>query len=184
MNIVFDLDGTLTLLRVPWLKVRRKVEALYGPIPKQLTVFQWLLGQERTIVEEVLNIVEEEELRGVEDACLDDELVKLVLKARERGFRLAVVTMQGRAVAERMLSKLRLGGVFNPVVTREHSLRREDQLKEVVDRWRIKPEEALFLTDRDLDLEAAGRVGVKALKVRFVDGSVKEKLREILGNTR
>ncbi len=174
-----DLDGTVVRLKVDWRAVRRKLEGLLGPLPPDKTVFEWLSKVEKEgEVKEALRLIEHAEKEGLRSAQLDWEVVELLKDLRRRGAVLALVSMQAKNVVDEALEKMGLKEEFEVIVTRDQSLKREEQLREALSK--VGWGDVLFIGDRDEDLEAAAKIGIPAIKARVVDGSIKRELRKLL----
>jgi len=181
LRLILDLDGTLIRLKVDWRGVRRRLEEFLGPLPPGETVFERLSKVEgKEEVEKALGLIEHVEKEGLRSAQLDGEVAELLKDLRRKGVVLALVSMQARDVVEEVLEKMGLREEFEVVVTRDQSLRREEQLREVLSK--VGWEDVLFIGDRDEDLEAAAKIGIPAIKARLVDGSIKHELRRLLGS--
>ena len=179
--LVLDFDGTIAWLRVDWKHVRSELERRYSGL-KGKPIFTWL--QERFLrgldVEGPMEVIREAELKAMGDLDFDGELVELLHQLRARGARMALVSMQDDDVLRRALEKMGLEGVFDVVIGRRTELIRERQLSLVLDTWGIRPSQALFISDRIEDVEVGLRMGLRALRLFYLDGSVKKWLKELL----
>ena len=180
--IIFDFDGTLAWLKVDWKAVRARIERSYGPIGNR-TVFSWL--QERYLkgldVSGPMEMIRKAELGAVNDLDFDRELVELLRELRARGVRMALISMQDDDVLHRALKIMNAEGLFDVVVGRRTELSREKQLLRVLKEWGIKPGQAFFVSDRLEDMVLGLKMGLRALRLFYWDGSVKEWLRDLLG---
>jgi len=180
--IIFDFDGTLAWLKVDWKAVRARIERSYGPIGNR-TVFSWL--QERYLkgldVSGPMEMIRKVELGAVNDLDFDRELVELLRELRARGVRMALISMQDDDVLHRALKIMNAEGLFDVVVGRRTELSREKQLLRVLKEWGIKPGQAFFVSDRLEDMVLGLKMGLRALRLFYWDGSVKEWLRSLLG---
>ena len=181
-HIIFDFDGTLAWLKVDWKAVRAKIERAYGPIGDR-TVFSWL--QERYLkgldVSGPMEVIREAELRAVDDLDFDRELVELLRALRARGARMALISMQDDDVLHRALEVMGAEGLFDVVVGRRTELSREKQLLRVLEKWGVEPAQVFFVSDRLEDVALGLKMGLRALRLFYWDGSVKEWLRGLLG---
>ena len=179
--LVLDFDGTIAWLRVDWKHVRSELERRYSGL-KGKPIFTWL--QERFLrgldVEGPMEVIREAEFKAMGDLDFDEELVELLHRLRARGARMALVSMQDDDVLRRALEKMGLEGVFDVVIGRRTELIRERQLSLVLDTWGIRPSQALFISDRIEDIEVGLRMGLRALRLFYLDGSVKKWLKELL----
>jgi len=181
-HIIFDFDGTLAWLKVDWKAVRARIERAYGPIGNR-TVFSWL--QERYLkgldVSGPMEVIREAELRAVDDLDFDRELVGLLRALKAKGARMALISMQDDDVLHRALEVMGAEGLFDVVVGRRTELSREKQLLRVLEKWGVEPGEVFFVSDRLEDVALGLKMGLRALRLFYWDGSVKEWLRGLLG---
>lgn len=158
---IFDLDGTLVNLPIDY-------PSLYEEFRK-ITAFKNIEPITKTVT--ALN----EALRGeVFEAWTRAEYAVLPkMTVIKNGMALyehyseipkALVTMQGRKTAERILNVLNLS--FSTVITREDSLDRTAQIRCALRKLKLKPEDAILIGDRETDKDAAREIGCKFRMVR------------------
>ena len=179
--LIFDFDGTLAWLRVDWGAVRASIEEIYGPL-RGKPLFTWL--RERVLrgldISRALEIIREAELEAVEALDFDEEIVALLRLLRGRGLRMALISMQDDEVLRRALEVMGAEGIFDFVVGRRTELLREEQIRRVLKGWGIGPGQAIFISDRPEDVELGLGMGLRALRLFYLDGSLKRWLREFL----
>ncbi len=159
---VFDLDGTLAHLPIDWDELRARVREFMGtdhplkPLGPSIPV---AAGENKELEERAFKIVEEAELEAAREAKPDPELRAALEELKSAGAKLALVTLQARRPALTALEGLGVGDLFDLVITREDSLSREEQLRMVLQRLRVKPGEAAMVGDLPWDAEAGRRLG-------------------------
>ena len=82
---------------------------------------------------------------------------------------MAVVTGGHRAVCERILAHVGLGGVFDTIVASEDTLRHKPEPEpflEAARRLAVEPAGCVVWEDSDLGIEAARRAGMEWVDVR------------------
>jgi len=168
--LIFDMDGTLLALPVNYslLKIRLSKE-----LGRHVTsIFGTLVGLLREgnieMYRRVLSILDEEELRAVENVRIFPDTIGVLRHFDRKGAKLALVTLQGRKVVRRILSMSQLGEFFGEenVVTREYSIFREVQLQRVLEMLEVEPSEAVFVGDRENDARAGREIGCRVFIIR------------------
>lgn len=97
-----------------------------------------------------------------------DPVVDVVRRCRGR-IPIAVVTGGHRAVCERILAHIGLGGSFDTIVASEDTVRHKpdpDPFLEAARRLAVSPERCVVWEDSDLGIEAATRAGMAWVDVR------------------
>ena len=92
----------------------------------------------------------------------------------DRGFRLALATSKPRVYAEKILTHFNLDHWFTAVRGSELDGTRsakEDLIRWILDREKVKPEEAVMVGDRRHDVVGAGSCGLPAVGVLYGYGS-------------
>ena len=173
---VFDLDGTLFTIPVDWIKVREEVAKIAGApfekVPMFLKVEQ-LVSVRPSMRETLFAMLDLHELKAVAEATPVSGAVEL-LSQLSKVAKLGLVTMQGTAACDKILSKYHLGELFDVLVTREDSLDRAVQLRIALRSLASAPKDTLFTGDRLNDVICGRRAGVDtALVGRAPSGDIK-----------
>jgi len=160
--VIFDLDNTLICLPIKYEELFQQFEAIMKtdnvrPLTKTIP----RLDEETR--KKVFEVWEKAELEASKEMKENSEGITIYQSFPKQ--RKALVTLQGKALAETVLSKLR-GLAFSAVVTREDSLDRTEQLKIIMQKLRVPPSRILFVGDAEGDVSAARSVGCHFLKVR------------------
>ena len=153
--IIFDFDGTLTLLPVPYDEVLKKANEILGGEVLSTLLMSEVYEKTRGAPEKrrrILELMKEEELKAVEKAEFDEELVPLLELLRSKGFKVALVTMQCREAVLKYFSKHGLLRYFDAILTREDSVSRSEQISVLLRKF--KPSIAVVVGDRTEDVEA------------------------------
>jgi len=158
---IFDLDGTLVNIPINY-------EALYEEF-KKITGIQNIEPITKTVAK--LNMALKgkvfEAWTAAEFAILpkmttvpDGLKLYQQYEVKARG----LVTMQGNKTVENLLKTLNLS--FQAIVTREDSLDRTTQIRMVIEKLRLKPENVIVIGDRETDKTAAEKIGCKFKMVK------------------
>jgi phosphoglycolate phosphatase len=161
-SYVFDLDGTLVRLPVPWDQVRAKLRESLGaevPFSPLFGDLAELLKSSPGLRSEAFTLIDSFELDAVEGVEPVTGALELLGALAIRG-RLALVTMQGKRAVEGVISRLGAGGIFSAVVTREDSLERSEQIGKAMKEMSAAPSKTLFVGDRLNDVIGGRRAGV------------------------
>ncbi len=182
--IIFDLDGTLTKLKLPLEAMRSDTKKFFISkglppeliepadgissttgkarkyfIPHRIDEYQWDLWQI-----ELDGILSSHEDTSAVDVTLMDGTFDTLSKIRKIGLKTAILTNNGRNAVDIMLSKIPLTDYFEVIQTRHESRSPKpypDGLHQVVERLGIDSDEAVYVGDALIDGVAARRAGVE-----------------------
>ena len=159
---VFDLDGTLFALPINWQGVRADLGRLTGEPAEEKPIFETISTIVRArpdMLGQVFSLIESYELKAVDGSKPIAGALEL-LDFLSNCSRLALVTLQGKKAAHRILTDNGVFGLFETVVTREDSLDRAEQLLLTVKRLKVARQDLLFVGDRLNDVASARRARV------------------------
>ncbi len=165
--IIFDMDGTLLSLPVDWPEVRTRLAEQAG-LKQFQPVFETLrtvLGERPGLGTTLFETLDEYEMKADPFASLH-EGSKHVIELLSGTAKLALVTLQGRKVRDRLLQKFALDRYFEVLLAREDSLDRAEQLEMALRALSVSKEESVFVGDRLNDLNAAMKVGLEFVFIR------------------
>jgi len=152
-NIIFDLDETLIKLPVDWPvayeEVRKYIRRNFTNL---LNLLAELWNTEDYHI--VSRIIEKFELEALDYIQILDNSQELILDLSKH-YRLSLVTLQGRIIAEEALRKLGIRKTFEIVITRDDAPTRLKQLQMVLEKTSFKPEETIVVGDKLNDVESA-----------------------------
>ena len=158
--IIFDLDGTLVKLKVPWSEVKNKLLSKRLIKPWNSIMVSLYKSRGKNVYYEVNQIVKAYEEKSVEKIGGDNELHLLLKELSLMINYLAVVSKQEKHTVESILSKMGVLGKFSIIVGRETEILRLKQLKEVVKRLKVSPEKTLMLGDTIVDISSAVKLNM------------------------
>lgn len=172
--VITDLDGTLVDLGIDWDSLREKIRREMGwdhPL-KPLGPSIPKVARSKEEEERAFTIVEEAELMASERAVPNYKLVKVLSRVKLIGLKIALVTLQARKPAIRVLERMKILDFFDVVITREDSLDRKKQLELAIEKLGVKPEKCVFFGDTQWDVEAGKELGCVTVCVgRRIDDS-------------
>ncbi len=181
--IIFDFDGTLALLNIDFLLMKRKVFGLvdeFGVDGSLLhetylleiidEVYRLLMERDSSKAEsffekahQILHQVEMEAARG---GSLLPGVKELLNFLRERGLKIGIITRNCEEAVRRVFPEV---DQYCDVFISRDSIRRvkphPDHLNAVTKRLGISGEEAVMVGDHPLDIQAGKRVGMRTIGV-------------------
>lgn len=166
--LMFDFDGTLVNLPVNWKKLREDLRRLLRSKSFLVPLFpsiEAITENHRELREKAWKLIEEYELRAVRGIKLDFEMVELFNKLKAKGYRIVLLTLQGRIPIEKALKKLKLQRFFDHIITREEIIDREKQIEKMLELSNVKPSQAVVVADRLHDISTASRLGCKTIAI-------------------
>lgn len=186
MDILVDLDGTLVDPKPGLIgSIQYALERLGEPVPPAEQLL-WMIGppfrlsfprllgsNERT--EEAIGYYRENYVNGaMYDAIVYDGIHGALDALREAGHRLFVATAKPHFYARPILEHFGLArhfaGIHGPELdgTRDH---KHDLIAHILAEHRVRPEAALMIGDREHDVVAAARNGMRTIGVTWGYGS-------------
>ncbi len=166
--LISDLDGTLTDLDINWNQIRETIRQILGtnhPLKPLATSIPEAARGDPKLIREAYRIIEEYEYKAALKARRDNKLIEFLGRIKNLGFKIALVTLQARRPAIKVLENLGVLEYFDIIVTRDDSIIREEQLKIVLNGFKAKPEETIFVGDTVWDLEAGRKLRLKTFIV-------------------
>jgi phosphoglycolate phosphatase-like HAD superfamily hydrolase len=167
-GVVFDLDGTLATIPVNWTDVRQRLNAICSDSNEPRPIFQIIsetVATQPAKRGEIFAIIDEFELSALPRARLFDG-AQTLLGRLSAGAPIALVTLQGKKAATKVLEMFDLGRFFSQKFTREDTLERADQVEMALSALKVDRARAMFIGDRLNDLNAAKKIGVAFTMIR------------------
>ena len=159
---VFDLDRTIVTIPIDWISVRKEVERISGERLDRTLMFlqlRQILARRPELRGELFAMIDSYELRAADGTRPTEGAMELLTDLSGRS-RLALVTLQGRAIVEELTRTLGLAKFFGSFVTREDSLDRGEQIVTAVRAIGSSPEVSLFIGDMENDIVGARKARV------------------------
>lgn len=161
--ILFDFDGTIANSKKPLVKIFIKTinKHSFFLTKKQA---EKLLGEKSAIIFKKLKISENKILQIRKE--VSEEMKKVIpkikpcfsltpIKQLSKKYKLAIVTNAGSFYMRAMIKQFKLKSLFKNILTAEHFRYKEQALKQLFKKYKIKPQEAIFIGDRYSDVKAA-----------------------------
>lgn len=119
----------------------------------------------------VFNILDRYELENIASTRLTPGMLDTLKTLKRRGLKLGLLTVNGQKATDRLLSKFRLNGYFQAVITRESAPRLKPHplhLEILLRLLEVSPQEAVVVGDSTSDIKVAH--ALKALAVSVLGG--------------
>ena len=158
--VIFDLDGTLIRLPIDYRRLFEEFKRILRREDVQSIVEAVMEAGERER-RELLRVWTKAELEALPNIEIIKDGIQLYHKFSDK--RLALVTLQSREAAEKILESINLN--FDFILTREDNLSRKEQIIVALKRFRVPPKYALFIGDHERDRRAAEEVGCNFIMV-------------------
>ena len=165
-GIVFDLDGTLVRLPIRYDSLLNDLQKFFNTSdefkPLIPSIIKLANGNKR-IVNEAFKIICNEETLASEKISTMDNAINVIDHFKSTGFLLGLVTMQCRDVAEKILLTMNVLSKFNLIITRDESYDRLEQIQQVIQNFKLEPNQVVVIGDRIHDVESARKAGCVAI---------------------
>jgi len=175
--VIFDFDGTIVRLNVNWGLLKRELstyfkrvydfESDFASLYQEIDRINYLFG--RKAREEALAVIEKYEFAGIDDLEFIPKAVKLIESLKDKRVKLAIFSSNTRKVVEAILRKIDKLGSFESIVTIEDISKNKpdpEGLRKILRACKVSRSEALFIGDRQRDLEAGKRAGIRTIYTR------------------
>ena len=182
--LVFDMDGTLTVLTLPLEDMRRDTKNYYisKGLPAELLdeadgissstskAREFFLNNGVSQSEwdrwesEVDEILSQHEGFAAETASLLEGALDVVTRVRRMGIKTAILTNNGRLAVDKIVDQLPLREYFDIIQTRHESPRPKpfpDGILKIIDDLGVSKDEAVYVGDALIDAVAAERAGIE-----------------------
>ncbi len=182
--VVFDLDGTLTVLNLPLEAMRKDTKAylISKGVPTNLFELADGISSSTTKAREYFlstgmlperwkkyesemdAILDKHEASATNQVTLMEDTVEVINGIKDLGLKTAILTNNGRGSVNAILEQVELGGLFDVIQTRHESPRAKpfpDGLLKIVARLDVERDEAIYVGDAGIDAVAAMRAGIE-----------------------
>ena len=159
-GFIFDMDGTLLSISVDWPAVGAELARISGRsnfVPIFETIKEVLQTNPQLRLP-FFRVLDEFVLRQEPEARLFEGSRETLELLSRRG-KIALVTMQGPQVRDKILNRFDLARFFQVLISREDSIERSEQLALAVAHLGLQKGEVVFVGDRIHDLNSAAKVG-------------------------
>jgi phosphoglycolate phosphatase-like HAD superfamily hydrolase len=169
--VVFDLDGTLTVLNLPLEAMRKDTKAYFISKGVPTNLFEPADGISSSTTKareyflstgmfpdvwkkyesEMDAILDKHEASATKQVTLMEDTVEVINGIKDLGLKTAILTNNGRGSVNAILEQVELGGLFDVIQTRHESPRAKpfpDGLLKIVARLDVERDEAIYVGDR------------------------------------
>ena len=182
--VVFDLDGTLTVLNLPLDAMRKDTKTYFisKGVPTELfepadgisssttKAREYFLSigispaRWKKYESEMDTILDKHEASATKQVILMEDTVEAINGIKDLGLKTAILTNNGRVSVNAILEQTELGDLFDIIQTRHESPRAKpfpDGLLKIVARLDVERNEAIYVGDAGIDAVAAKRAGIE-----------------------
>jgi HAD superfamily hydrolase (TIGR01549 family) len=159
--VIFDLDGTLIHLPIDYEKLFQEFRKIMHAENVQ-PITEVVSKLDKNTQQQVFREWDKTELAAAANITINKQGMEIYKRFSKKPK--ALVTMQGKAVVENILARLKLS--FDITVTREDSLNRAQQLENAAEKLKIQWVNILFVGNTENDKQAAKKVGCQFLRVK------------------
>jgi HAD superfamily hydrolase (TIGR01549 family) len=159
--VIFDLDGTLIHLPIDYEKLFQEFRKIMHAENVQ-PITEVVSKLDKNTQQQVFREWDKTELAAAANITINKQGMETYKSFSTKPK--ALVTMQGKAVVENILARLKLS--FSVIVTREDSLNRAQQLENAAEKLKIQLVNILFVGNTENDALAAKKTGCQFLRVK------------------
>jgi HAD superfamily hydrolase (TIGR01549 family) len=159
--VIFDLDGTLIHLPIDYEKLFQEFRKIMHAENVQ-PITEVVSKLDKNTQQQVFREWDKTELAAAANITINKQGMETYKRFSTKPK--ALVTMQGKAVVENILARLKLS--FSVIVTREDSLNRAQQLENAAEKLKIQLVNILFVGNTENDALAAKKTGCQFLRVK------------------
>ena len=168
-TLIFDLDGTLVNLNLNTEKLILELQTLLGAKLESGPLLESIISYTKEnlkLRKKAWAIIDRVEKESITNLQIFPETISVLDEIRSKNYRLALVTLQGQKATALVLRSLSLTHIFNPIITRENSHLRSQQLELVLNSLKKPKDEVLFVGDRLNDLQESQKIGINCILIR------------------
>ena len=176
--LIFDFDGTLFRLDVDWNSLRHELHAYFSERGVEITfrplwenIFRAVDSVspgKKKAMSDVRAIVEGVEMRNIDKVVEMPGATSTLKLLKERGFRMAVLSCNGRLCIERTLKKFGVLEYFDAIVTRDDEFEIKPSpaaVEHLLKKFGVRKQDAVMIGDGWRDLEVARKSGIMSVIV-------------------
>lgn len=161
--IIFDLHETLAFFTINYEKMRVKLSNHIGKNFDR--IMETVNTLDSVQKKQALEIIDSFEMESLKDLRLAPNADKVIKKARQRNYRICLVTLQGRVAVHKILTTLNIDK-FDYIVTRDELTDRKEQIRLCINHFRVKPREVIVIGDKENDYYSANALGCRTFLVK------------------
>lgn len=152
-GLIFDMDGTITVPSIDFNKIREELGIPSGDIVEIIALWP------KKKAEEAWALIEKYEEEVLSLTKFQDGARESLLKFKNHGIRLGLLTRNSRKSADAVLLRLKVD--FDIVLTREFPFvkPRPEPVIHILESWALHPEETLVVGDYIHDIESGKNAG-------------------------
>jgi HAD superfamily hydrolase (TIGR01549 family) len=159
-GVVFDLDGTLVVEQLDYDAIRRELD-----FPSRTPLLEGIALLSEAKQQYAYDVLHRHEQAAALTAELNPGVEAFIEQLDKCGVRRAVFSRNSRAAVSVVLE--RCGLCFETIVAREDGPHKPNPhgLRQICQRWRLRPREVLMIGDYLYDVQAGAKAGVRTALV-------------------
>jgi HAD superfamily hydrolase (TIGR01549 family) len=168
-TIIFDLDGTLINLNVDFKTLVPKVQTLLQMDEKPSPFLETIIQRTKeniTLRNKIWLLIDKMEEDSVPKSEIFPETIQVLNELKKKGYNLSLVTLQGKKAVQLIFQKFSLSNYFHPIITRENSYLRDQQIEFALKILKLSKEQVLMIGDRTNDVTSSQKIGVNCILIR------------------
>ena len=165
-GIIFDLDGTLVKLPINYDLILKKLSNLFDTEDKFEPLIPTIVkksNENKKLIQQAFDLICNEEIISTTNFQSVDGAIDIINYFKNKNYKLALVTMQCKTAATKVLESMNLLNHFSSVITRDDSYDRPTQIKNSANFLALLPNEIMVVGDRIHDVHSAKKVGCDAI---------------------
>ena len=165
-TFIFDLDGTLVTLPINYDELRMEMKKFFNVDYDFFRIIQTAVSlskDDKNILEEAFEIICEKENDAIKGIKINDHAKDVLQLVKSKGCNMALVTLQCRKAAEKILEIMEVKDLFSHIITRDESYDRFEQIMKIINDMSISGDNTTMIGDRLNDVECSLRAGCKSV---------------------
>jgi|TARA_B100001750_G_C15509378_1_gene602560 HAD superfamily hydrolase (TIGR01549 family) len=167
-TFIFDLDGTLITLPIDYDELREEMKKFFNVDYDFFRIIQTAVSlseDNKNTLEEAFGIICEKENDAIKGIKINDHAKDVLELVKSKGYNMALVTLQCRKAAEKILDIMEVKDLFSHIITRDESHDRYEQIMKTINFMNISEENTTMIGDRLNDVECSLRAGCKSVLI-------------------
>lgn len=171
--LIFDMDGTLIQSKIDYMGIRDRLrEILRDIVDKEeyraisetiytiLDLIALIAKNDSTgkLHDKAWKLLEEYELKGYENAFVEEDVITTLEKLKDKGHILVLYTNNSRKIANYALEKYNFNHLFEFILTRDDVTKTKPDAEGIyilMDKFHVTKERTIFIGDSWVDAETA-----------------------------
>ena len=182
--IILDLEGTILEMDADWELMRDKIHDYFSqnynikmhfkPVLEKVNKAIEIISNKypdsdlNKIKEDINNIIEQTHIDAAKNSRLFDNVIVLIEKLRNHGYKLTAFTRSGKKSTKILLSRNGLNDVFQMILTREDVMEPKpspEGIEKIIEHYNYEPDKFLIIGDHPYDIMAGKKAKIYTIGV-------------------